>query len=80
MICHDLDKGTMVNHDLARFTMIMARVPWLRTLGKHQTCFGDVSNYLMKVKEIDKQINIKNEPLISTLNEQFVIKPAAAQE
>ena len=32
MICHDLDKGTMVNHDLARFTMIMARVPWLRTL------------------------------------------------
>ena len=34
MFCHDLDKGTMVNHDLARFiTMIMARVPWLRTLG-----------------------------------------------
>ena len=32
MICHDLDKGTMVNHDLARFTMIMASVPWLRTL------------------------------------------------
>ena len=24
MIYHDLDKGTMVNHDLARFTMIMA--------------------------------------------------------
>ena len=35
MICHDLDKDTMVNHDLARFTMIMARVPWLRTLGIH---------------------------------------------
>ena len=33
MICHDLNKGTMVNHDLARFTMIMASVPWLRTLG-----------------------------------------------
>ena len=33
MICHDLDNGTMVNHDIARFTMIMARVPWLRTLG-----------------------------------------------
>ena len=26
----------MVNHDLARFTMIMARVPWLRTLGKEK--------------------------------------------
>ena len=36
MICHDLDKGTMVNHDLARFTMIMASVPWLRTLGWHE--------------------------------------------
>ena len=34
MICHDLDKGTMVNHDLARLTMIMASVPWLRTLGR----------------------------------------------
>ena len=33
MICHVLDKGTMVNHDLARFTMIMTRIPWLRTLG-----------------------------------------------
>ena len=32
-ICHDLDKGTMVNHDLARLTIIMASVPWLRTLG-----------------------------------------------
>ena len=36
MISHDLDKGTMVNHDLARLTMIMASVPWLRTLGKHK--------------------------------------------
>ena len=33
MFCHDLDRGTMVNHDLARLTMIMASVPWLRTLG-----------------------------------------------
>ena len=33
MICYDLDKGTMVNHDLARLTMIMARVQWLRRLG-----------------------------------------------
>ena len=33
MISHDLGKGTMVNHDLARLTMIMASVPWLRTLG-----------------------------------------------
>ena len=33
MICHDIDKDTMVNYDIARFTMIMARVPWLRTLG-----------------------------------------------
>ena len=33
MISHDLDKGTMVNHDLARLTMIIASVPWLRTLG-----------------------------------------------
>ena len=39
MICHDLDKGTMVNHDLARFTMIMARVLWHRTLGWHTTLF-----------------------------------------
>ena len=36
MICHDLDKGTMVNHDLARFTKILTRVPWLRTLGSPQ--------------------------------------------
>ena len=35
MMYHDLDKGTMVNHDLARFIMIMARVPWLRALGEH---------------------------------------------
>ena len=33
MICRDLDKGTMVNHDLARLTIIMASVLWLRTLG-----------------------------------------------
>ena len=33
MVCHDFDKGTIVKHDLARFTMIMARVPWFRTLG-----------------------------------------------
>ena len=39
MICHDLDKDTMINHDLARFTMIMARVPWLRTLGSHSFYF-----------------------------------------
>ena len=25
----------MLNHDLARLTMIMASVPWLRTLGCH---------------------------------------------
>ena len=37
MISHDLDKGTMVNHDLARLTMIMASVPWLRTLGNYGT-------------------------------------------
>ena len=35
MICHDLDKGTMVNHDLAALTMIMASVPWVRTLATH---------------------------------------------
>ena len=34
MMYHDLDKGTMVNHDLARLTMIMANYPWLRTLGR----------------------------------------------
>ena len=34
MIYHDLDEGTKVNHDLARLTMIMASVPWLRTLGR----------------------------------------------
>ena len=38
MICHDLDKGTMVNHDLARLTMIMTNVPWLRTLGNAINC------------------------------------------
>ena len=26
----------MVNHDLARLTMIVASVPWLRTLGREQ--------------------------------------------
>ena len=41
MICHDLDKGTMVNHDLARLPMIMASVPWLRTLGRqlYNVCY-----------------------------------------
>ena len=34
MICHDLYKGAMVNHNLARLTMIMASVPWLRTQGR----------------------------------------------
>ena len=34
MISHDLDKGTMVNHDLARLTMILASVECLRLLGK----------------------------------------------
>ena len=33
MISHDLDTGTMVNHDLARLTMIMTSVSWLRTPG-----------------------------------------------
>ena len=32
IICHDLDKGTMVNHDSARLTMIMESGSWLRTL------------------------------------------------
>ena len=48
--------------------------------GKTSDLFGDVSNYLIEETEINEQINIENEPLISTLNEQFVIKPAAAQE
>ena len=34
-INHDLDKGTMVNHVLARLTMILASVACLRSLGKH---------------------------------------------
>ena len=43
MICHDLDKGTTVNHDLARFTMIIARVAWLQhwvvySSNNHQHC------------------------------------------
>ena len=33
MICHNIDMGTMVNHDLARLTMITSSAPWLRTLG-----------------------------------------------
>ena len=33
MISHDFDKGTMVNHDLARLTMILASVACLRSLG-----------------------------------------------
>ena len=33
MISHDLDKGTMVNHDLARLTMILASVTCVRSLG-----------------------------------------------
>ena len=35
MICNDVGKDTMVNHDLTRLTMIMANVPWLRTLGSN---------------------------------------------
>ena len=42
MICHDLGEDTMVNHDLARFTMIMARVPWLRTLGIEAQLFLNI--------------------------------------
>ena len=37
MISHDLDKGTMVNHDLARLTMTLASVACLRSLGFVQT-------------------------------------------
>ena len=33
MICHDLDKGTMVTHDSARLTMILESVACLRSLG-----------------------------------------------
>ena len=33
MICDDFDKGTMVNHDLARLTMTLASVACLQTLG-----------------------------------------------
>ena len=33
MICHDLDKGTMVSHDSAKIIMITASVPWLQTPG-----------------------------------------------
>ena len=32
MICHVLHKATIVHHDLARLTMIMTSVPWLRHL------------------------------------------------
>ena len=42
MICRDFDKGTMVNHDLAR---IIASVPWLRTLGWKLNCFSFKRNY-----------------------------------
>ena len=38
MICHDLDKGTMANHDLARLTMILASVACLRSLGNNTEC------------------------------------------
>ena len=43
MICHNLDKCTMVNHDLARLTIIMASVPWLRTLGIHNKLASRIS-------------------------------------
>ena len=33
MISHDLGKGSMVNHELATLTMILASVPCLRSLG-----------------------------------------------
>ena len=33
MISHDLDKGTIIDHDLARLTMILASVACLRSLG-----------------------------------------------
>ena len=37
VISRDLDKGTMVNHDLARLTMILASVACLRSLGKYES-------------------------------------------
>ena len=54
MACHDLDKGTMVNHDLARLTMILARVPWLRTLG-----YAFRSNHTFVVVLANLELNIK---------------------
>ena len=43
MISHDLDKGTMVNHDLARLTMIMASVACHGSLGSEHEV-NEISN------------------------------------
>ena len=58
MICHDLDKGTMVNRDLARSTMIMARIPWIRTLGTHNERKQVEKNHCISSYKMSKNNNI----------------------
>ena len=60
MISYDLGKGTMVNHDLARLTMIMASVPWLRTLGNFQKALLIPTRLHIEMSQINSpQINWK---------------------
>ena len=58
MICHDLSKGTLVNYDLATLTIIMAIVPWLRTLGTLSYCGQmletNMANILNRLSEFTK--------------------------
>ena len=58
MICNDLDKGTMVNHELARFTM----VPWLRTLCSYSNLHFSISSLYSHISKSKKVILAKNKP------------------
>ena len=59
MISHDLGKGTMGNHDLARLTMIMASVPWLRTLGNLHLHFELIDHSMVKMITTARTITVK---------------------
>ena len=56
----------MVNHDLARLTMIMARVPWLRTLGSAFLSIGDIR----RKQELRHDKNTANYNIVGILQQQ----------
>ena len=58
----------MVNHDLARFTMIMARVPWLQTLGS----LSDVI-FTLTLSVFNSCNKSKENCILQTSTEVFVV-------